>query len=150
MKIRLLVFSFISFFCIQNSSSQNAKEILDKVSSIYSDNAGFEINFTLNTEDVPNKTTYTHDGKAYIKGNKFKIDVPDGVTWFDGKTQWMYLSGNDEVNVTNPTNEELMSISPIVLLNMYKTGFKLVDKGTVTEKGKQLSVIEMIPQKKRE
>lgn len=146
MKFKLLIVLFA--VSLQLTFAQDARKILDKVSSVYSAESGFVLNFTLNTNDVPAKITYTHDGKAYIKGNKFKLDVPDGTTWFDGKTQWLFLEGSDEVNVSNPTGEELLSISPIAMLGIYKQGFKLVYKGEIKESNKTLYLIEMIPQKK--
>ncbi|NDW18310.1 hypothetical protein D0T53_07085 [Dysgonomonas sp. 216] len=146
MKARLL-FLFI-FISAQIAVAQNAKDILDKVATTYKQSPGFILSFTINTNDIANKTTYSHDGTAHIKGNKFKIQVPDGITWFDGKTQWVYMTGGDEVNVSNPTGEELAAISPVALLNLYKSGFKLKNKGEKTENGKKVYLIEMIPEKK--
>ncbi|MDR1810178.1 MAG: outer-membrane lipoprotein carrier protein LolA [Prevotella sp.] len=126
----------------------SSKDIMEKVAAVYSANAGFLLDFTLKTEDTKAKVVYTHDGKASIKGNKFKIEVPDGTTWFDGKTQWVYMNGSDEVNVSEPVGEELAAISPVALLNLYKTGFKLSDKKQKKEAGKILYIIEMTPKKK--
>jgi len=145
MKIKLVLLFFI---CCQLAVAQDAKTILDKVSGAY-DDGGYELTFTLNTIDNPAKITYTHDGKAYLRGNKFKIIVPDGTTWFDGKTQWLYLEGSDEVNVSEPTGEELLNISPIAMLNMYKSGFKLTYKGEKNESNKDLILIEMLPQQSK-
>lgn len=133
---------FLSVFCL---NAQNAKDILDKANLAYNQAGGIVASFTINTEDVKGKTIYSQDGKAYLKGNKFKIDVPDGITWFDGKTQWVYAKGGDEVNVSNPTGEELAGVSPSVLLSLYKAGFKLSYKGEKKEKTKTVYVIEMIP-----
>lgn len=133
---------FLSVFCL---NAQNAKDILDKANLAYNQAGGIVASFTINTEDVKGKTIYSQDGKAYLKGNKFKIDVPDGITWFDGKTQWVYAKGGDEVNVSNPTGEELAGVSPSVLLSLYKAGFKLIYKGEKKEKTKTVYVIEMIP-----
>lgn len=133
---------FLSVFCL---NAQNAKDILDKANLAYNQAGGIVVSFTVNTEDVKGKTIYSQDGKAYLKGNKFKIDVPDGITWFDGKTQWVYAKGGDEVNVSNPTGEELAGVSPSVLLSLYKAGFKLSYKGEKKEKTKTVYVVEMIP-----
>lgn len=133
---------FLSVFCL---NAQNAKDILDKANLAYNQAGGIVASFTINTEDVKGKTIYSQDGKAYLKGNKFKIDVPDGITWFDGKTQWVYAKGGDEVNVSNPTGEELAGVSPSVLLSLYKAGFKLSYKGEKKEKTKTVYVVEMIP-----
>lgn len=147
MKIRFVLILIFSTVCMVYSQSK-PKEVLDEVSKIYSSNLGYVLSFTLNTEDSQSKVTYTHDGNAYIKGDKFKIEVPDGITWFDGKTQWLYMKGSDEVNVSNPTGEELAAISPVALLNLYKSGFKLSSKGQKKENGKIVDVIEMTPNKK--
>lgn len=131
--------------CVFGLNAQNAKDILDKANLAYNQAGGITASFTINTEDVKGKTIYSQDGKAYLKGNKFKIDVPDGITWFDGKTQWVYAKDGDEVNVSNPTGEELAGVSPSVILSLYKTGFKLNYKGEKKEKSKTVYVVEMIP-----
>lgn len=143
MKKNLSILAFLfSIFALQ---AQDAKAILDKANLTYNQAGGITASFTINTEDVKRKTVYSQDGKAYLKGNKFKIDVPDGITWFDGKTQWVYAKGGDEVNVSNPTGEELAGVSPFVLLSLYKAGFKLNYKGEKKEKAKTVYVVEMIP-----
>lgn len=139
--ISILVF----LLCVFGLSAQNAKDILDKANLAYNKAGGITASFTVNTEDVKGKTVYSQDGKAYLKGNKFKIDVPDGITWFDGKTQWVYAKGSDEVNVSNPTGEELAGVSPSVLLSLYKAGFKLNYKGEKKEKAKTVYIVELIP-----
>ncbi len=139
--ISILVF----LLCVFGLNAQNAKDILDKANLAYNKAGGITASFTVNTEDVKGKTVYSQDGKAYLKGNKFKIDVPDGITWFDGKTQWVYAKGSDEVNVSNPTGEELAGVSPSVLLSLYKAGFKLNYKGEKKEKAKTVYIVELIP-----
>ncbi|SHE37888.1 LolA family protein [Dysgonomonas macrotermitis] len=130
--------------------AQDARQILDKASAAYNSAGGMHAVFTLNTEEVKQRVIHSQDGQAYLKGNKFKIDVPDGITWFDGKTQWVYAKGGDEVNVSNPTGDELAGVSPSVLLNIYKSGFKLVYQGEKKEGAKTVIVVDMIPQKSQD
>lgn len=143
--IQTIIFLFATTFLV---NSQNAKTILDHANKAYNNAGGIIATFTINTLDTKNKTTYTQDGTAYLKGNKFKIDVPDGITWFDGKTQWVYAKGGDEVNISNPTGEELAAVSPSVLLNIYKTGFVLNYVNEQKENGKNVYVIDLIPESK--
>lgn len=147
MKRNLSILAFL--LCVFGLNAQNAKDILDKSNQAYTQAGGITASFTVNTEDVKGKTVYSQDGKAYLKGNKFKIDVPDGITWFDGKTQWVYAKGGDEVNISNPTGEELASVSPSVILSLYKAGFNLAYKGEKKEKSKTVYVVEMTPQGKK-
>lgn len=144
-----------SFFIIFLSLStmflgaQNARTILDNANKAYNEAGSITASFTIDTEDAKNKVTYSDDGKAYLKGNKFKIDVPDGITWFDGKTQWVYIKGSDEVNISNPTGEELAGVSPAVLLSIYKTGFKLNYLGEIKNAGKTIYRVELVPESKK-
>ncbi len=141
--IQLIIFLLISTLAV---NSQNARTILDNANETYNKAGGLVAAFTISTQDTKSKTTYSQDGTAYLKGNKFKIDVPDGITWFDGKTQWVYAQGGDEVNISNPTGEELAGVSPYVLLNIYKTGFKLSYKGEQKENSKSVYMVELIPE----
>lgn len=145
MKTKLLILSLFTV-CLVNA--QNARSILDKASEAYNNAGGVTANFTLDSKDVKARETYSYDGKAYMKGNKFKIEIPDAITWFDGVTQWVYVKDNEEVNVSNPTGEELQGISPSALFSVYKKGFNLVYKGEKRVNGKSVIEIEMTPQKK--
>ncbi len=130
-------------------SAQDAKSILDKASSAFLQNGGVKAEFTIRNVNKKQKaSSFVQTGKAAIKGNKFKIESSEGVTWFDGKTQWTYVKDNNEVNVSNPDGEELASVSPISILNLYKSGFSLSNKGVATENGRGVYKIEMKPQKK--
>lgn len=130
------------------SQAQNARAILDKAYETYNKAGGITTNFTLDTKDSKTQNVYSYNGKAYMKGNKFKIEIPDAITWFDGTTQWVYVKDTEEVNISNPTGEELQGISPSALFSIYKTGFNLVYKGEKRWNGKTVAEIEMTPQKK--
>ncbi len=147
MKTRL----FILFLILSSAtivSAQDARAILDKASQAYNSSGAVTARFTLDAKDTKSKTTYSYDGTAYMKGNKFKIEIPDAITWFDGTTQWVYIKDTEEVNISTPTGEELQAISPSVLFNIYKKGFDLKYKGEKKGGGKTFSEIELIPQKK--
>jgi len=147
MKIKLFtLLLFISFALV--AQAQNARDILDKASDTYNKAGAVTAKFTLDAKDPKAKTTYSYDGTAYMKGNKFKIEIPDAITWFNGATQWVYIKDTEEVNITNPTGDELQAISPSVLFNIYKKGFDLKYKGEKTVGGKSVYEIELTPQKK--
>lgn len=146
MKTKL--FTLIFFFAAATVvNAQNARAILDKASQTYNETGGVAASFTLDAKDL-SANTYSYDGKAYMKGDKFKIEIPDATTWFDGTTQWVYIKDTEEVNITSPTGEELQAISPSVLFNIYKRGFNLTYMGEKRAGGKTLQEIELIPQKK--
>ena len=80
MKTKL--FSLISLLAFTLSiSAQDARSILDKAAETYNKAGGVIASFTLDSKDTKAKLVYSYDGKAYMKGDKFKIEIPDAITW---------------------------------------------------------------------
>lgn len=125
-------------------SSNEAKTILDKAYNNYQQSKGIKIEFSFSA--IENNDAYIQQsGTAMVKGNKFKIEADDVNTWFDGKTQWVLLKDYNEVNISEPTLDEIASISPTALLSMYKAGYTLKKPTTKTINKKSAHIIEMIP-----
>lgn len=103
--------------------AESAKSILDKAAAIVSNPSGVKAHF-----QMISKQYGSTNGEIAVKGNKFHATTPDATIWFDGKTQWTYMKGNDEVNVSNPSEAELQAINPYNFINIYKKGFKLSAK----------------------
>lgn len=149
MKIKIFVFTVLVLFT-SSLFAQNARSILDRAAEAYNNAGSVAVTFTLDTKDDKSQTTYSYEGNAYMKGDKFKIELPDGITWFDGSTQWVYVKDTEEVNVSNPTGEELQAISPSAIFGIYKKGFDLAYKGEKRVDGRTVQEIELTPQKKSE
>lgn len=106
-----------------NIHAESAKSILDKAAAVVSNPSGVKAHF-----QMISKQFGSTNGEIAVKGNKFHATTPDATIWFDGKTQWTYMRGNDEVNVSNPSEAELQAINPYNFINIYKKGFKLSAK----------------------
>lgn len=147
--MRAKLFTLTLFITIASlANAQDARTILDKASETYNAAGALIANFTLDMKDVKSGSVNSYDGKAYMKGDKFKIEIPDAITWFDGTTQWTYVKDSEEVNISSPTGEELQAISPSALFNIYKKGFNLSYKGEKKFAEKTLLEVELTPQKK--
>ena len=99
-----------------------AKKILDQTSQAFKISGGVEADFTLipyQRGEALEKIT----GNIQLKEECFCLKTDAMITWFNGKTQWTYLPANEEVNVSNPTREELESINPMAFLTLYKEGY---------------------------
>ena len=101
-----------------------AKEWLDKSSAAFSKAGALSLNFTLNIRDVSNKLSESFDGILNVKGTKFHLNTPDNEIWFDGKTQWMLQKDYDEVQISEPSEQEIQALNPAALLDIYKKGCK--------------------------
>ena len=133
MKKLLLLFTY--FFALLTSNAQDnriAEKILDKVSMLLSNPEGVRIDFT-----------GSENGYLIMKGEKFYLNNQSIQSWYDGKTQWSYLTDNEEVNISSPTKEEIQAISPYHLLKRYKSDYTYLYIGQSKRKGKLVHEINL-------
>lgn len=127
--------------------AQDARSILDNAATAYNNAGGIKASFILNSKHSSSNDTYSYDGTALLKANKFRIEIPDAISWFDGHTQWVYMKDTEEVNISNPDKSELQNISPSYIFNTYKNGYNLTYRGEKNSGGKTLMEIELTPTK---
>lgn len=133
MKKLLLLFTY--FFALLTSNAQDnriAEKILDKVFVFLSNPEGVRIDFT-----------GSENGYLIMKGEKFYLNNQSIQSWYDGKTQWSYLTDNEEVNISSPTKEEIQAISPYHLLKRYKSDYTYIYIGQSKRKGKLVHEINL-------
>lgn len=123
------------------ASAQTARQVLDKTAAALSNKGGITASFSIKGGV---------SGTISVKGRKFQASTPQGIVWFDGKTQWTYVEQNGEVNVSNPTAAELQAINPYNFIHLYRNGYKaeLKDVGNLYQihlvaTGKGQSIGEM-------
>ncbi len=109
----------ISLLMCSIMMGQTARSVLDKIAATVSNRTGVTANFSIS--DGKAKSL---GGTISVKGKMFHATTTQADVWFDGKTQWTYMKGNNEVNVSTPTESELQAINPYNFINIYKTGFK--------------------------
>lgn len=131
------------------TQAQDAQAILDKAAQMYEQSNGIKANFAIHSVVPQQNISESFEGIIEMKGDKFKLETPDMITWYDGQTQWVYVMRNEEVNVSTPSGDELQLTNPAVLLRQYKKGFSVQYKGTsTTRQAKSAYDITLIPKKK--
>lgn len=120
LKINQILFYICAFYFVLPLSAQqpDAKDVLNRTAENFRNAGGVKATFTVRTSDG------TSTGTIRLKGDKFLLEADGVTTWFDGHTQWSYLASSEEVNISEPTSEELQSINPYALLSLYKNGYK--------------------------
>ena len=103
---------------IMFAQAQTPESVLDKCAKKISAKSGVTADFVMESAQYGNSS-----GTVSVKGQKFMATTPAATMWFDGKTLWTYMSKNNEVNVTTPTEAQLQSLNPYNFINMYKKGF---------------------------
>jgi len=140
--IILLVFSH-QIISAQNNAQ--AEQILTNLLNSAKTNA-IKTNFKLAVSEKGNEQPQVTSGTFTLKGTKFILEMEAMKVWFDGKTQWAYVSQNNEVSITEPSEKELSETNPMAILSGYKT--KCLIRYSTKIKSTQNHCIEMIPKAK--
>lgn len=132
-------------------NDEKAKELLDKSSEAFARAGGIEAGFTLKLKNPASGLTEAFDGRIFLKNDKFFIETPEYIIFFDGKTQWVYSKTFDEVNISEPDKKEVQALNPSTVYAMYKKGSNYKYLGEKTDiKMRKVDEIELLTKNKKE
>jgi outer membrane lipoprotein-sorting protein len=145
-----LILGLFAVFTALSVSAQydpKALEILDAMSKKYKSIPAFEANITCNLSNDVDKVNDEFKGKITVKGDKFRMVLPEQEVINNGATIWTYLPEAKEVNIDNydPTSED---INPSKIHEVYKKGYKYLYLQDKTDGGVLCEEIDLVPEKK--
>lgn len=127
MKIFNLIFSVSILFTLNASGQKDpeAVRILDKFSSSALGAPSVSMKFNLITVDQAENRNDTLSGSIVISNNKYKLELPENIIWFNGDISWSYLPVEKEVTITKPDRkDDSFQSKPSAVFSMYKKGYK--------------------------
>lgn len=124
-----------------------ALEILDAMSKKYKAYTSFEANLSINLINEVEKVNDEFKGKIVVKGDKFRLTLPEQEVINNGTTTWTYLPEAKEVNIDNfePGSDD---INPAKIYEIYKKNFKYLYLNDELDGGEMCEVIDLVPEKK--
>lgn len=147
MKRSILAIAFVAFSVAtfaQTNNEKKAQKILNKVSKSYKSLKSLKASFEIQLSEPGAKSVSSQKGTLYLKGDKFKVEMPGQEIISDGKTQWFYTKDVNEVQITDykPNDNE---ISPTNIFTIYDRGFKYQWVEEKNENGQMVDVVELVP-----
>jgi outer membrane lipoprotein-sorting protein len=154
-----ILFSFLLSVLILTSgfsqtNSMNDPEagaLLKASASKYKSFGAIETEFTLTTrspkikpDEPESKYTDVSNGKLWLKGDKFKINLNGNEVYCNGKDIWTYIAKSKECQL-NEYIESDQVFSPSKIFNLVESGYPHQIKERKNFKGKNITVIEMLP-----
>lgn len=117
MKVRSIIFiCLISILCPTVTwGAVNAGVIIKKCAEKIRSSKSLIVDYTLTSG------SQTMTGSLTMAGDCFHLSTPQVKSWYDGKTQWTYSTQIGEVNVTEPTSDELAQINPFAILESFSS-----------------------------
>lgn len=108
--MKKLAVVFISvFFCSLSFSQQDekARKILDKVSTEINSYSTFKVKYFYRYEDVKTGDESEEYGTAYVKGDKYMIDLESYEVYYNGRSLYNYVKGRNEVTIVTPRDNDV-------------------------------------------
>jgi outer membrane lipoprotein carrier protein len=148
MKKAVFLFSF--FLLASGLSAQydpKALEILEAMAKKYKAIPSFEATFSYRLTNEVEKINEEFKGKMTVKGEKYRLSLPEQEVVNNGTTLWTYLPDAKEVNIDNfdPSSEDL---NPSKFYEIYKKGFKYLYLEDKMEGGLMCEVVDLVSEKK--
>jgi outer membrane lipoprotein carrier protein len=145
----VFLFIFSIFLSISAFSQYDPKalQILEAMSAKYKAMTAFEANIAWTMTNETEKVNEEFKGKITVKGDKFRLALPEQEVINNGATIWTYLPDAKEVNIDNydPASEDVI---PSKIYEIYKKGFKYLYLQEKTESGVVCEEIDLVPEKK--
>ncbi|MBC7885540.1 MAG: outer membrane lipoprotein carrier protein LolA [Saprospiraceae bacterium] len=136
-----------------NSSKESdpkAKVLLDKLKKQFDSYKSMEVKFGMEIE-LPGQKKEIQNGIVIQDGKKYLIKMNDQEIYADGKTVWVYLKKNKEVQITDmDVSEGSDQMSPKQMLRLYENkefAYMISDERRV--ENQQLVDIEFKPLSKK-
>jgi outer membrane lipoprotein carrier protein len=146
--------AFLCLLCFGNGLAAKpdpkAKETLKKMKAQYERYKSVQTNFTMTIEQ-PGTKPQTLKGKLYEQGKNYRLEMPQQQVISDGNDLWIFLKGQNEVQITDADDSDANTIfSPRQLYDLYES--KLYDyalSNDTYENGKAIQQIEFKPLDRR-
>lgn len=130
----------LSAFC---QSDDAAVRVLDKFSSTASTAPSVSIDFLIITNDQVDNKIDTLLGQVMLKGDSYRLNLPDNIVWYDGRNSWSLLPEEKEVTITEPEqDDESFLTRPSLIFSMYKKDYKC----RLLEETKSAYIIDLYPE----
>lgn len=124
-----------------------ALEILEAMGQKYKSIPTYEANFSYAlTNDVEN-IKEEFKGKLTVKGEKYRISLPEQEVINNGATVWTYLPEVKEVNI-DTYDKNSGDINPLKIYEIYQKDFKYLYIQEKTEGGVVCDEVDLVPENK--
>lgn len=138
------------FYCSAKQTPSQINEeslsVLDKTSSLYKDKGDMEIRMKILFKDAKTKSENSSSGNMKSKGRKFLLATDFATLLYDGKYMYVYSPSNEEITISEPDSDDVSSMDPTSIFEMYKNNFKIPAPEKIKSKGKEYYSINLFPE----
>ncbi|MDD4225531.1 MAG: outer membrane lipoprotein carrier protein LolA [Mariniphaga sp.] len=126
MKKTFLLIWVLNIMLLTSAQSNEAKKILDEVSTKTRSWKTLSADFIYSLENKEMNIHESNEGAIWMKSEKYSVSLP-GIGWrifSDGETVWNYMEEGNQVTISNIEDGESELMNPSNLLTIYEKGFR--------------------------
>lgn len=116
-KFKLILIALFTLCGLNQAFAESAESIINKVVSSYNASKSVKANINISSSNGE------MNGTIIMQGKCFHISTPSVKSWYNGTIQWTYAKQNGEVNITEPTPEELQTSNPYAAITSFKNNY---------------------------
>jgi len=152
MKKNTLVYTLflVVFFALSAHAQKDdkAKVLLDAMSQKFKAMNGFTASFDYTFQDGTG-TSDRQSGEIAVKGEQYRLKLPDQEIFNDGKTVWTFIESDNYKEVTiNDSDQMEGELTPSNIYRLYESGYDYKLVGEKQFQGKTAQIVELLAQKK--
>lgn len=134
-----------AFFILSFSQAQEAKKLLNEVSSKVKSYDNIVIDFKWNLSNSKENVNQETRGDVTIAGEKYLLNMLGATRMFDGTKVYSIVPEDEEVTISNYNPSDDKEITPSKLLTFYEKGYTFKMDITQNVKGRKIQYIKLIP-----
>lgn len=118
-KLISLIAVFLATIAVATAANPG-EQLLDKVVSNLRAKQTLEVDYEMSTGGENFTGTMTVG-----TGNRIAVRSAVMDSWYDGTTQWTYNPRTNEVNITEPTAEEIQQLNPFAIVDAFRSAYNI-------------------------
>lgn len=105
----------------QNVAGANA--LLDRAVARIKADAAVQMDYSYSVYDDEGNLSYRDKGIMKLDDGRYALLMDNMKVWCNGKVQWSYMKDVDEIYITDADSEEAENLSPLYIMEKYRTGY---------------------------
>lgn len=144
-KLGLLVFLSIFSFGLYAQNSDKAEALLDEVSAKVQSYDNMVIDFKYTLENTAANVNQETRGDVSIQDDKYELNLMGTTQMFDGEKIYTIIPEDEEINISDYSEEDANSITPSKMFTFYEDGYNYEWDITQDIKGRKIQYVKLIP-----
>ena len=143
-KYLVIIITLISSLSFSQNSAK-AKQYLETVSAKVKNYKNISINFKYSLKNEAENIEQSTKGNVYLKGEHYLLNLMGVTRLHDGKKSYTINSEDEEITITNASDEDGDTITPSKMLTFYKEGYTYAWDKKLPIKGRSIQYVKLTP-----